>query len=258
MTGMDGSAGPVLDVAGLAVLAAMVLAATAALLAAPDRGAVGDPSAATGGDGAGRRQLGGGWSTLRRRLGDRSRASGDRADAEEVLVLDGLAAALEAGLPTEHALHLVLGVDARPGRGGCWDELRRAAGDGQPLTPVWARVARRAGSPTLAAAARAWTVAGATGAPLASAVRTGSRAARERRRLHRAVEVATAGARATGRVLTLLPLAGVALAWLLGIGPVELYAHPLATGAAGAGVLLLGVGRLLVGRLVADVVRRVA
>ncbi|HSP61220.1 MAG TPA: hypothetical protein VLO09_09175, partial [Ornithinimicrobium sp.] len=108
------------------------------------------------------------------------------------------------------------------------------------------------------AVARAWAVAAATGAPLAAAVRASAEAARERRRLHRAVEVATAGARATGRVLALLPLAGLGLAALLGIGPRELYAHPLAAGAAGVGLLLLGLGRLLVGRLVHRVVRGVA
>ena len=71
-------------------------------------------------------------------------------------MLDGLAAALEAGLPTEHALALVLADLTGPGRGRSWDELRRSAGDGQPLPQVWARAARRTGSPTLHATSRAW------------------------------------------------------------------------------------------------------
>lgn len=248
---------------GPAVLAAMLLVAAAVLLATPDRRtATGSPPPADG-DAPAVGPTGCGTAARGRRAALRGRAAaltgrhGDGSADEEVLVLDGLAAALEAGLPTEHALALVLADLTGPGRGRSWDELRRAAGDGQPLPQVWARAARRTGSPTLHATSRAWAVAATTGAPLAAAVRTSARAARERRRLHRSVDVATAGAQATARVLTFLPVAGVGLAWLLGIGPVELYRHPLSAAAAGAGVLLLVVGRLLVGRLVATVVRRV-
>ncbi|MGC5582783.1 type II secretion system F family protein [Ornithinimicrobium sp. W1679] len=198
-------------------------------------------------------------SVVRRGLERVPAVARGRAGAEEVLLLDGLAAALEAGLPTGRAVHLALGpAQPRGGSARAWDELRRTADEGQPLAPVWARVARRTGSPTVAAVARAWTVAGATGAPLAAAVRTSAEAARERRRLHRAVEVATAGARATARVLALLPVAGLGMAALLGIGPRELYAHPLGAGAAVTGVVLLVGGHLLVGRMVARVVGRVA
>lgn len=242
----------------LPVLGVMLLT-TSVVLLRPGPQAARDVGRAPGHDGVPRRRPVHRWSVLRRRVSSLLGGERGRAEAEEVLVLDGLAAALEAGLPTGQALHLALDAgQLHRGRTWSWEELWRASGEGQPLAPVWARVARRTGSPTLSAVARAWTVASVTGAPLATAVRAGAEAARERRRLHRAVEVATAGARATGRVLALLPLAGVGLAALLGIGPRELYAHPLAAGAAGAGVLLLGVGRLLVGRLVADIVRGVA
>ncbi|HSP60119.1 MAG TPA: hypothetical protein VLO09_03580, partial [Ornithinimicrobium sp.] len=89
-------------------------------------------------------------SALRRRLASLAGGARERVAAEEVLVLDGLAAALEAGLPTGQALHLALDDGEQPGRRAwSWDELRRASGEGQPLAPVWARVARRTGSPTL-------------------------------------------------------------------------------------------------------------
>ena len=60
--------------------------------------------------------------------------------------------------------------------------------------------------------------------------------------LERAVDVATAGARATAAVLGLLPLAGVGLAALLGVGPTRLYGSPAALASASAGLVLLGVG----------------
>lgn len=246
------------------VVGVMVITASAVLLL-PRRGvegrrsADGHPDAGGPTDDAPGVGVGHRWSALRRRLTDLLGGGRGRAAAEEVLVLDGLAAALEAGLPTGRALHLALDSgDGQDRRTWAWEELWRASGEGQPLAPVWTRVGRRTGSPTMSAVGRAWTVASAAGAPMAAAVRASAEAARERRRLHRAVEVATAGARATGRVMTLLPLAGLGLAAMLGIGPRELYADPLAVGSAGAGVLLLGVGRWVVGRLVAAVVRGVS
>jgi tight adherence protein B len=177
---------------------------------------------------------------------------------EEVQLLDGLAAALEAGLPTGQAVEVALGRDASAGASLPWPDLVRAAREGQPLGPAWQRLARRTGSLTLASVARAWTVAAVTGAPVAAAVRSSAHAARERHRLERAVEAATAGARATARVLGLLPLGGVALAAMLGIGPVTLYAHPLAGASAALGLVLLLSGHLLVRRMVHGVLGGVA
>lgn len=173
---------------------------------------------------------------------------------EEVQLLDGLAAALEAGLPTEHAVHVALDPDGSSGPSAVpWPELVHAAREGQPLAPAWHRLARRTGSLTAASVARAWTVAAVTGAPVAAAVRSSAHAARERRRLERAVEAATAGARATAAVLGLLPVAGVGLAALLGVGPVGLYAHPFALASAVLGLVLLGIGHLAVRRMVRGV-----
>lgn len=195
------------------------------------------------------------WTAFRRvwsrRAGGRGLAASRLA---EVQVLDGLAAALEAGLPPDRALQVALDQVA-PGARHDWDELQRAARQGQPLAPAWHRLARRTGSRTAASVARAWAVATSAGAPLAEAVRTSAHAARERHRLERAVEVATAGARATATVLGLLPLAGVGLAAMLGLGPLTLYGNPLALASAGGGLVLLAVGHLSVARMVGAVLR---
>jgi tight adherence protein B len=210
---------------------------------------------------------------LGRWLGRLGARSADRTRDLELRMLDGLAAALEAGLPVPRAVVLAVSgaaSSARPsrrrrGRGrrgewartSGWDELARAAAQGQALAPVWQRLARREGSQTLSSVARAWRVAALTGAPLARAVRVSAHVCRERRRLERAVQVATAGARATVTVLTLLPLAGVGLAAVLGVPPLTLYSHPLALAGAGAGAVLTLVGQLWSRRLVSQVVRGV-
>lgn len=199
---------------------------------------------------------------LLRRLGVPRAA---RARGLELQVLDGLAAALEAGLPVPRAVALAVSEvgpgqerqqDQRePGEASGWDELARAAAQGHALAPAWQRLARRSDSPTLDSVARAWRVASLTGAPLARAIRLSAHVSRERHRLERAVQVATAGARATVTVLTLLPLAGVGLAAVLGVSPLVLYSHPVALVAAGFGVLLVIVGQLWSRRLVGRVLK---
>lgn len=254
-------------------------------------GRVGSP--AGGGDEASGAGRGGGvatrWRTWRAGRGSRARAA--RLEAE-LQMLDGLAAALEAGLPVPRALALAVtrsrtgtvpaggpggsrpssrtrtarasrddratarSTRARPGTAqGGWAELERAAAQGQALAPAWERTARSSGSATLACVARAWKVASVTGAPLAGAIRVAAHTARERRRLQRAVDVATAGARATVTVLTLLPLAGVGLAAVLGVPPTSLYGHPVAQASAGAGAVLVLVGQVWSRRMVAGVLR---
>lgn len=188
----------------------------------------------------------------------RERPSAARSLQEELHVIDALAAALEAGLPVPRAVELAVRGGGE-GWGGAGDGgvLARAAREGQELAPAWERLARQGRSPTVASVSRAWRVASLTGAPLAHALRVSAHAARERRRLVRAVEVAVAGPRATVGVLTLLPLAGVGLAAALGVGPTSLYADPVAQASAGAGALLLLAGQVWVRRMVGSVVGRV-
>lgn len=202
-----------------------------------------------------------GWlSGLRERTGGIRGSAGARRRerATELQVLDGLAAALEAGLPVARGVRLAVADvwrGQRPSSTAAWDALGRAASEGQQLGPAWERLARHTRSPTLVAVARAWRVADLTGAPLAGALRVSAHAARERHRLGRAVEVAVAGPRATVAVLTLLPVAGVGLAAVLGVGPDQLYGDPVALAAVGSGAVLLLLGQVWVRRLVDRVLR---
>lgn len=180
---------------------------------------------------------------------------GDR-DASVLAVLDDLSAGLEAGLPVPRAVSLALTHRPVHGPGHeAWSALDLASRDGQGLAPAWARLARATGSPAVASVARAWRVAGLTGAPLSAALRVSATTARERLRLERAVGTATAGARATASVLTVLPVAGVLLAAVLGVGPATLYGSVPALVSAGLGAVLLLVGQVLVRAVVGRVLR---
>lgn len=179
-----------------------------------------------------------------------------RARSTELALVDGLAAALESGLPVPRAVGLVVRDGSAGPASQAWAGLARAADEGQQLAPAWQRLARQTGSPVLSSVARAWQVAALTGAPLADALRVSAHVARERHRLHRAVEVATAGPRATVAVLTLLPLAGMGLAAVLGASPAALYGHPVAQASAGCGAVLILLGQVWVRRMVSAVVRR--
>lgn len=215
-------------------------------------GGAGDPPRST------RELLGDLLRWCRRRLRG---AAAETRQALELQVLDGLASALDAGLPVDRALAASLAGATQDGAGraerAAWGQIARAAQDGHALAPAWQRLARRTGSPTVASVARSWRVATLTGAPLAASLRVSAHASRERRRLERAVEVATAGARATVTVLTLLPLAGIVLASVMGVGPVSLYGSPVALAGLATGAVLLGVGHLMVRRMV-DRVRQEA
>ena len=248
VTGLSG-------VGGAVVLLALLAGASAGVGLAPARPrATPVPAGAGAGRGHGpvppAREVSG---LLRRWRATRDRA--DRRAAEELGVVGTIAAALEAGLPVARAVRLAV-PDPPDGStdGADWRPLARAAAEGQALAPAWDRLGRTTSSPTLTAVARSWAVASRSGAPIGDALRTSAHVARERQRLERAISAASAGARATATVLTWLPLAGVALSAVLGVGPVELYGSPSALLCLGAGATLLLVGRLLVRRLVARVV----
>ncbi len=77
-------------------------------------------------------------------------------------------------------------------------------------------VAALAGSP-LAVIAVAWLVAAEVGAPLGAAARGISELFRERAQTARDIDVAVSGPRATARLVSGLPLAGLAMGWLMGV-----------------------------------------
>jgi tight adherence protein B len=185
-----------------------------------------------------------------RRLRAALRGAG-RVEADEDLVLhlsEALVPALRAGLSSGRALRLaaeaVIGdgvgtAEARDRLAG----LQTAAAGGEPLGPRWVEWAEASGSAPVALLGRAWSLSEQTGAALADGVATAGDAVRESRDTRRCVESATAGARATMNLLTLLPAGGLAVAALVGLGPAELYRSAAAQAALATGLVLLLLGR---------------
>lgn len=182
------------------------------------------------------------WSALRRVAGGSRSGPGS---SQWLPVLDQLAAALRAGLPPGEALAMAL-TGGSPVVREALTVVLEAARDGRPCAPAWARVARSTPGPQVELLARSWAVSERLGAPLADAVDSASRALRSRRDLDSRVETATAGARTTAAILTLLPVAGIGLALLMGIGPSTLYGSWPAVLSLLAGLLLLAAGRVVV------------
>lgn len=188
------------------------------------------------------------WDRLRR-----WRHRGVALPVDELLpLLDGLAAALRAGLPAADALDLVsadLSVRVQELVG----PVRAAARTGYPCATAWNRVARESASPDLALLARTWGVSEQLGAPLADGVDSAARGLRSRRELASRLTAATAGARTTATILTALPVAGLGLAALMGIGPAVLYGTPVAVASLVLGCVLLAIGRVVVQRMISQV-----
>ena len=107
--------------------------------------------------------------------------------------------------------------------------------------------ARRAGHGGLAELARAWQLAVRTGAPVADVLDRVAEAQRRTLAMHRTVAAELSGPRATGRVMAVLPLCGLALGYLLGGDPVRfLISGPMGWACLVGGVVLASVGVLWV------------
>lgn len=185
-----------------------------------------------------------------------SRRRSQRA-AEILNIVEATGPALRAGLTPAAALLLVANEpDATGGRSGLAQRLEAAASSGQPLGPVWLDLGREESSGELGLVGRAWTLSETLGAPLADAVETAAALLRGRASQRRRLASATAGAKATMDLLTVLPLAGPLLGIAVGIDPRELYgASALAEASCVAGVLLALLGRLWVRRMLDGVTR---
>lgn len=169
-----------------------------------------------------------------------------RQDAWAVLeVCDVLGAELAAGRPTGTA-------------------LATAATHWAPLAPVveafhlgadvpeaWRRLAAgRPGARDLRLVAAAWQVSQQTGHGLARALARTARGIRARRRTQWVVESELASARATARLVALLPVATLAMGSGAGGSPWRfLLGTPLGLGCLAAGVLLMTLGLLWIERI---------
>lgn len=190
-----------------------------------------------------------------RRWGRRLGLLGDRNGVDTgqwLSVLDELSAALRAGLPAGEALAMSVASSPPAVRTALLPVLE-AAQDGRPGAVAWLRAARSAPGGELELVARSWAISEQLGAPLADAVESAARGLRDERALRGRLDAATAGARTTANILTLLPVAGVGIALLMGIGPAELYGSGLAVASLGAGVVLIAVGRVVVTRMISRV-----
>ena len=150
----------------------------------------------------------------------------DVADATVLLAL-----ALQSGRGLVQALEEVAEVRDELAAGG-------AAG------AVWRRHA--AHRPELGAVAGAWALSEDLGVALAPSMTTSAQVLRARVQARRRLEASTAGARATMRMLTLLPLVGLLAGFAFGLTPWEVYGHSVVTlTCAVVGLVLTAVGWLV-------------
>lgn len=181
------------------------------------------------------------------------RFSGPSSRTDPVALCGALAAELRAGAPPDAALIAVAADSALLPR------ARAAAQLGEPVAPaLLADAAAVRGSPVAAGVLRGmaacWSVAAQSGAGLADGMDRVAALAGARQRIGADLDAEVAAPRATARILSLLPLLGLALGELLGAGPISwLLTSPVGwlCGALGAGLLL--VGRVWSARIAASV-----
>lgn len=177
----------------------------------------------------------------------RARSAAEREGPE---LVESLAAALRAGLPPAAALDAVRSALPDP---SLLDPPSEAARSGHSVAAAWGRVARDTGSADVAMVARAWAVSERSGCAVADGLTLAAAAGRARRDVRRVITAATAGARASSSMLTLLPVAGLALGTTMGQSPAQIYGHPVALISLGMGLLVLLAGRRVVRRMVEHV-----
>lgn len=165
-------------------------------------------------------------------------ATSQRRDAE-LETLSALAAELRSGRHPVAALNAVQAPSD--------DELERVLAAARATATlggdVSASLRRGADSPALAKLAAAWQLSDECGAPLADLVTQVARDVQAIADLHRDAHIELTGARATGLVLAVLPLLGVALGAAIGTHPLQVLLHT----PAGAVCALLGLAFELAG-----------
>ncbi len=168
-------------------------------------------------------------------------------------LLDGLSASLAAGLTPEESLRMASQTSTDAGVRVMLIPVLKAAQEGRPLGVPWQRIAREHDHPDLSSLARAWLISERLGCPLADAVATTASTSRSRTTMDQRLTSATAGARATCALLSVLPIGGIGIALMLGIDPLTLYGNPLSLASALLGLALLVGGRWMVSRMIGRV-----
>jgi tight adherence protein B len=136
--------------------------------------------------------------------------------------------------------------------------VARTAADGQDIeTALLGALPAEASADQLtrqgwSALAAVWSVAVATGAPLAESLRNTSASFRDAGRMQRDLQVALAGPAATARLVSWLPAVAVVFGMLMGLDGIGvLVGTPVGIGCLVGGVMLMVIGRAWSVRLVA-------
>jgi tight adherence protein B len=178
----------------------------------------------------------------------RFRSASGRTRAQTIAALDLLAAELRAGILPSHAIETL--ADDIP-------SLRpaaAAAAHGGDVVAALRAASTEPGARALADLAAAWRVAERAGAPLAQVLDRVATAVRDDAEVDREVQAEAAPARATGRLMAVLPVLGLSLGAGMGADPV----HVLTGTVVGAsclagGVVLACAGIAWVDRIVTSV-----
>jgi tight adherence protein B len=157
--------------------------------------------------------IGAGLFALKLRRGARRRADATRFRGEVARVVRAASAELRAGIDPAAALHA-----ATSDASDAWLTVR-SAGAADVTTALQAAAATPGGD-SLTAVAAAWHLAEQSGAPLAVILDRMAASIQDEVDLDREVAVEAGPARATARLMAVLPLFGLGLGLLLGVNPV--------------------------------------
>jgi tight adherence protein B len=125
------------------------------------------------------------------------------------------------------------------------NRARSALELGGDVVSVWRGQSTDPGCGGFADLARAWRVSAETGAPMAGALEQVADSLADDQALASVVAGELAGPRATGKIMAVLPLCGIALGYALGGDPIGFLLH----GPLGWGCLVCGVGLAALGVL---------
>lgn len=170
-----------------------------------------------------------GWLLLKLRRDARRRTEAGRVRSEVARVVRSTAAELRAGIEPAAALHAATADGSDIWRGV------RSAGAADVRTAVQS-AADTPGGESLAEVAAAWHLAEQAGAPLAVILDRMAEALQDEVDLDREVAVEAGPARATARLMAVLPIFGLGLGLLLGVNPVAV----LVGSAVGVACLITG------------------
>lgn len=171
--------------------------------------------------------------------GGRTRREGMTV-ADAAALAELLAMALRSGGSRARAVEVVA-PDAPSSVRPLLDELASALAAGASGSQAWRRWADA--HPALEPCAAAWRLSDRCGVPLAPALEQAASSARSRLATAQRVEAASAGARATMTLLTVLPGLGLVAGWALGVSPMRVaHESPVAAGSVLVGAVLTVVG----------------